>query len=192
MKGKSKIALVILLAAVILVGLNVILVEHGKIAAEREAREEERLKREMLEEIKLEEAREVVEYYLEFEPARDEFIKETIELSEEMESEFVNIDRIKELVSRRLDAAIAFRDKFLMIESVPSPLETFHDYELEFIKSDIETIGLVLSYYDSESYSTYNSSILNELYLKTGLLYQRAEEELYNVCRQYEMRYLFE
>jgi hypothetical protein len=185
-KGKKITAITALLvAAVILVCLDVILVEHGKVVAEREAYENERIKRELLEEIKSEEAREVTRYYLELMPVRDEYIKGAVELSRELENEFVNIGQVKELTSERLDGATAYRDKLLLAKNIPAPLENFYNWELDFINSDIETIELVLSYYDSGNYSTFDGLKIKESYIDTGSLFMKAEEELKKVIDYY-------
>ena len=106
-----------------------------------------------------------------------------------MGGEFANIGQLKELTTERLNAAKDYREKLNGIDT-PKPLETFLAYELEFIESDIETIGMVLSYYRSESYSTYDDSELKELYIKTDSLLHKAESELQKVFNQYELEYM--
>ncbi len=186
MKGKKNIAVAALLVAVlILVCLDVILVERGKAIVEREAYEEEKMRRELLEDIKSEEAREVARYYLELAPARDEYIKGVVELSGELENEFVNIGQVRELTSDRLGIASSYIDKLLLVENVPDPLENFHNLELDFINSDIETIDLVLLYYESGNYSTFNEVEIKKSYADTESLFLKADGELKRVINYY-------
>jgi len=201
MSGLSEkiISSVLVVIMVGLVGYNVFSVEMRKIEAQRQleeiARLEEeraRIEREMLEEIKSKETKELVEYYQNYNLLKTEFVKKAAELSEKMEGEIINIEQLKELTTQRLNAAEDFRRKLTQIGDVPGPLETFYDYELEFIASDIETMSLVWSYYNSGSYSTFDDSEIEELYKNTNLLLLKAEEELQRVYSQYDMEYLLE
>ncbi len=201
MSGLSEkiISSVLVVIMVGLVGYNVFSVEMRKIEAQRQleeiARLEEeraRIEREMLEEIKSKETKELVEYYQNYNLLKTEFVKKAAELSEKMEGEIINIEQLKELTTQRLNAAEDFRRKLTQIGDVPGPLETFYDYELEFIASDIETMSLVWSYYNSGSYSTFDDSEIEELYKNTNLLLLKAEEELQRVYSQYDLEYLLE
>lgn len=87
-----------------------------------------------------------------------------IKLSGEMKKEFVNMSQVKEFTSDRLDTAMKYRDKLILIENIPAPLENFHNCELDFVNSDIKTIELVLSYYDSGNYSIFNELEIKKLY----------------------------
>jgi hypothetical protein len=201
MSGLSEkiISSVLVVIMVGLVGYNVFSVEMRKIEAQRQleeiARLEEeraRIEREMLEEIKSKETKELVEYYQNYNLLKTEFVKKAAELSEKMEGEIINIEQLKELTTQRLNAAEDFRRKLTQIGDVPGPLETFYDYELEFIASDIETMSLVWSYYNSSNYSTFDDSEIEELYKNTNLLLLKAEEELQRVYSQYDLEYLLE
>lgn len=193
MTGKEKIILTVLVAVIIvLVGCNILLVEYRKIAELRQMEEKARIEREILEAIRLQEAEEIAEYYQKYKPLKAEFIEEAAYLSEKMKEKLVSVDNLSEIAAGRLDAAEDFRQKLTRIVDVPEPLETFYDYELEFIASDIETMSLVLLYYNSNSYSTFNDSEIEELYENTNLLFLKAEVELQRVYRQYDLEYLLE
>jgi len=200
-KSKSKIIISILLVliAVLLIGYNVFSVEMQKIETQRQMEESarleeerERLEREMLEELKSKETKELAEYYQKYRPIKAEFIENTTELSKKMEDKIINTEELKEFTTQRLDAARDYKEKLIGIGNVPEPLETFFSYELEFIESDIKTVNLVLSYYNSESYSDFNDSVIEKLYQNTRSLLFKAEEELQRVYRQYELEYLLE
>src|SRR4030043_1791693 len=109
-----------------------------------------------------------------------------------IETKVVDTVELKELTNGQLEAAIDYKEKLIAIENIPAPLETFSIYELEFIESDIKTINLVLSYYNSENYTNFNSSAIDKLYEDTESLFRRAEEELRRVYEQYDLGYLLE
>jgi len=184
--------LILVIIIIALVIYNVFSMEMQKIENRRELEEEARREIEMLEEIKSEEAREIAEYYQKFRPLKDEFIEKTVELSEELDSEFINVGQLKELASKRRDAVTGYREKLLLIENIPAPLETFYNYELEFIDSDIETINLVLSYYESGNYSTFDEPKIEKLYLDTEALFIEAEKEMKRVFENYGLVYILE
>lgn len=200
-KSKSEIiiSIALVLVVVLLVGYNIFSMEMQKIEAQRRLEEEARLEeererseREVLEELKSEETKELAEYYQRYRLIKDEFIKKTAELSEKMKDEVISTGELKELTTERLDAARDYKEKLIGIGNVPKPLEAFLSYELEFIESDIKTVNLVLSYYDSESYSGFNSSAIDKLSEDTQSLLSRAEKELQRVCERYGLEYLFE
>jgi hypothetical protein len=167
-------------------------VEMQKIETQRQLEENARMEREMLESIKLEEAKEIAEYYQRYGPLKDEFIEKVNLLSEKIKNGVINTAELKELTIKRLDAARNYKEKLVQIGNVPEPLGTFFSYELEFIESDIKTVSLVLSYYDSESYSDFNDNAIEKLYENTRSLLFKAEEELQRVYSQYELEYLLE
>ncbi len=190
LKSKIIILIVFISIAALLIGYNIYSVERQKIEARLEE-EREKLEKEMLEELKSRETIELAEYYQKYAPIKAEFIGKAAELSAEAQDIIINTTQLKELTSERLDAAKDYRGKLTAIDT-PEPLETFLVCELDFIESDIETIGMVLSYYGSESYSTYDDSELKELYRKTDSLLLKAGEELHRVYSQYELGYLLE
>ena len=163
-----------------------------KIETQRQLEENARMEREMLESIKLEEAKEIAEYYQRYGPLKDEFIEKVNLLSEKIKNGVINTAELKELTIKRLDAARNYKEKLVQIGNVPEPLGTFFSYELEFIESDIKTVSLVLSYYNSEDYSNSNNSAIEKSYEDTRSLLLKAEEELQRVYSQYELEYLLE
>ena len=200
-KSKSEIIISILLVLVVvlLAGYNVFSVETQKIETQRQLEEEarleeerERIESERLEEVRSEEARQLAEYYGEYGPIKAEFMEKTTEFSEKIDDKIINTAELKELTTGRLEAALDYKEKLVGIENVPAPLEAFSIYELEFIESDIKTINLVLSYYNSTSYTDFNSSAIDKLYNDTESLFNRAEEELRRVYEQYDLGYLLE
>jgi len=200
LKNEIAILIVLVLVALLLIAYNIYSVEMQKREDIRQAEEEARLEEEARKEEEKqrlerekwsEETGELAEYYPDYKAIEEEFSIESSRLQEELKDHIANVAGLKEIASARLEAALDYRDKFASLDA-PAPLETFYKYELEFIESDIETIREILSYYESESYSTYEEGGLNELYRKTVLLYGRAEEELTNVYSKYELDYLFE
>ena len=193
-KSKSEIIISILLVliTVLLVGYNVFSVEMQKIETQRQLEENARIEREMLENIKLEEAKEIAEYYQKYRPLKDEFIEKVNLLSEKIKNGVIDTAELKELTTQRLATVSDYKEKLIQIGNVPEPLKTFFSYELEFLGSDIKTVNLVLSYYDSESYSNFNSSAIEKLYENTRSLLLKAEEELQRVYERYDLGYLLE
>ena len=154
--------------------------------------ERERIEREMLEELKSKEARDIIEFDRQYRQIKTEFIGQVNGLSEKIKDEVISIEQLKELTAERLDAVINYKEKLIQIRNVPEPLKTFFSYELEFLESDIKTVNLVLSYYNSEDYSNSNNSAIEKSYKDTRLLLLKAEEELQRVYSQYELEYLLE
>jgi len=200
---KSRIEIIIstllILIVILLVGVNVFSVESQKIEAKRQIEEDadlekerEESKKEMLEELRSEEARQLAEYYQDYGLIKTEFMENTAELSEKMNDKVTDTEELRKLAAERLEAVLDYKEKLIGIGNVPAPLETFSIFELEFIESDIKTINLLLSYYNSENYSNFNSSALGKLYEDTKSLYRRAEEELQKVYEQYDLGCLLE
>jgi len=192
LKNEIIISMALVLIAVLSIGYNIFSVEMQKVEDQRQLDENDRLEREMLENIKLEEAREIAEYYQKYRPLKDEFIEKVNLLSEKIKNGVTNTAVLKELTMKRLDEAGNYKEKLTQIGNIPDPLKTFFSYELEFIESDIKTINLILSYYGSESYSDFNDNAIEKLYENTEYLLLKAEEELHRVYSQYELEYLLE
>jgi len=193
-KLKSEIIIFIALISIaaLLAGYNVFSVEMQKIETSRQIEERQRFEREMLEELKSRETRELAEYYQKYRPIKAEFVGKVAELSEEAQDKIVNVWHLKELTTARLEAVVEYREKLTGIGDLPELLDTFYNYELEFIESDIEAISIVLSYYKSESYSTYDDTEIKKLYKNKNLLFLKAEEELQRVYGKYNLGYLLE
>jgi len=154
--------------------------------------ERERIEREMLEELKSKEARDIIEFDRQYRQIKTEFIGQVNGLSEKIKDEVISIEQLKELTAERLDAVRNYKKNLIQIGNVPEPLKTFFSYELEFLESDIKTVNLVLSYYNSEDYSNSNNSAIEKSYEDTRSLLLKAEEELQRVYSQYELEYLLE
>ena len=135
-KSKSEIIISILLVliAVMLVGYNVFSVEMQKIETQRQLEENARLQREMLENIKLEETKEIAEYYQRYGPLKDEFIGKVNLLSEEIKNGVIDTAELEELTAKRLDAARNYKEKLIQIGNVPEPLKTFLVMSWNFLK----------------------------------------------------------
>ena len=198
-KNDIIISIVLVLIAILAIGYNIFSVEMIKIETQKQIeenasleKEREESEKEMLETLRSEEARQLAEYYSEYGPIRTEFMEKTAEFAEKMNDKVINTVELKELTTGQLEAVLDYKEKLVAIENVPAPLETFSIYELEFIESDIKTINLVLSYYDSENYTSFKSSAIDKLYEDTESLFHRAEEELYRVYEQYDLGYLLE
>ncbi|MFA5015463.1 MAG: hypothetical protein WC549_07985 [Actinomycetota bacterium] len=199
-KNEIIISILLVFAAFLVIGYNIFSVEMQKIEIQRQIeenanieKEREALEREMLLEVlRSEEARQLAEYYVEYGPVKAEFMEKTIEFSEKINDKIINTAELKKLTTGRLEAALDYKEKLIGIENVPAPLEAFSIYELEFIESDIKTINLVLSYYNSENYTNFNSSAIDKFYEDTQSLLGRAEKELRRVYEQYNLEYLLE
>lgn len=193
MTGKEKIILTVLvIVMIVLVGCNILLVEYRKTVEARQMEEKARIEREILESIRLQGAEEIAEFGYRYQPVEDEFIEEVSLLSEKIKEKLVSVDNLSEIAAERLDAAEDFRQKLIQIGDVPGPLATFYRYMLEFIENDIETASLVLSYYQSGSYSTYDKSKLEELNKSSNLLFSRVHSELERVYREYDLEFLLQ
>ncbi len=193
MTVKEKVILTVLTAAmIVMVGCNVLLVECRKAAEVKQVEENVRIKKEMLEAIRLLEAEEIAEFGCRYQPVEDEFMEQANLLSEKMKEKFISVDNLSEIAGERLDAAEDFRKKLIQIGDVPGPLEAFYGYVLEFAENDIETADLVLSYYKSGSYSTYSKDELEELNKDNNLLFLRALEELERIYKEYDLGFLLQ
>ena len=198
-KNDIIISIVLVLIAILAIGYNIFSVEMQKIETQKQIEENANLEKEreeseseMLKGLESEEARQLADYYREFSPIKTEFMEKTAEFVEKMNDKVINTAELKELTTGQLQAALDYKEKLAAIENVPALLEAFSIYELEFIESDIKTINLVLSYYDSENYTSFKSSAIDKLYEDTESLFNRAEEELHRVYEQYDLGYLLE
>jgi len=192
LKGKeiifSLVLVVIMLAAV---GYNVYSVEYQKVEAARQAEEDVRREIEMLEEIKSTEAREIAEFDRDYGALKDEFAAGVDDLLAKLNSQVSSIDELKDITTQRMDASKKLKDGLSQM-SIPGPLEDYYKFEMEFLESDIDKMTLVLDYYNSGNYSTYDDSDLEELYKNNNLLFLKAQQEMQRVYEEYGLEYLLQ
>jgi len=192
LKGKeiifSLVLVVIMLAAV---GYNVYSVEYQKIEAARQAEEDARREIEMLEEIRSTEAREIAEFDRDYGALKDEFAAGVDDLLAKLNSQVSSIDELKDITTQRMDASKKLKDGLSQM-SIPGPLEDYYKFEMEFLESDIDKMTLVLDYYNSGNYSTYDDSDLEELYKNNNLLFLKAQQEMQRVYEEYGLEYLLQ
>lgn len=192
---------VLIVIIIVLVGFDVFLVEKTKVEVGRimeELAKIEYLKTEFKKaEIELLKQKvektsiEIIEFDKKYKVAKNEYIKKVNELSKKINSEILNIDELKELTTQRINVSKKFKNKLSQM-NMPEPLEDFYEFEMEFLNNDIETMALILAYYNSDSYSTYNDDKLKEAYEKSNLWFLKAEEEMSRVYREYNLEYLLE
>jgi len=192
MKIKEKIILIaVITMIIILVGFNVYLVENGKIEAARQAEEDARREIEMLEEIRSTEAREIAEFDRDYGALKDEFAAGVDDLSAKLNSQVSSIYELKDITTQRMDASKKLEDGLSQM-SIPGPLEGYYELEVKFLESDINAMALVLDYYSSGSYSTFDDSGLEELYENNNLLFLKAQQEMQRVYEEYDLEYLLQ
>jgi len=192
MKIKEKIILIaVITMIIILVGFNVYLVENGKIEAARQAEEDARREIEMLEEIRSTEAREIAEFDRVYGALKDEFAAEVDELSAKADMQISSIDELKEITAQRMNASKKLKDGLSQI-SIPGPLKDYYELEMKFLESDINAMALVLDYYSSGSYSTFDDQEIDAAYWESSYWLREAEAEMERVYSQYELEYLLE
>jgi len=192
MKIKEKIILTaVVIVMIILVGYNVYLVEEAKIEAARQAEEDARREIEMLEEIRSTEAREIAEFDRDYGALKDEFAAGVDELSAKLNSQVSSIYELKEITTQRMNASKKLKDGLSQM-SIPGPLEGYYELEVKFLESDINAMALVLDYYSSGSYSTFDDSGLEELYENNNLLFLKAQQEMQRVYEEYDLEYLLQ
>ena len=201
-KNKGIIFLsVLIVIMIVLVGFDVFLVEKTKVEVGRimeELAKIEYLKTEFKKaEIELLKQKvektsiEIIEFDEKYRVVENEYTEKVNELSKKINSEILNIDELKELTTQRINVFKKFKNKLSQM-NIPGPLEDFYEFEMEFLNNDIETMALILAYYNSDSYSTYNDDKLKEAYEKSNLWFLKAEEEMSRVYREYNLEYLLE
>jgi hypothetical protein len=192
MKIKEKITLTaVITMIIILVSCNIYLVEKAKIEAARQAEEDARRQQEMLEEIKSTEAREIAEFDRVYGALKDEFAASVDELSAKADMQISSIDELKEITAQRMNASKKLKDGLSQI-SIPGPLKDYYELEMKFLESDINAMTLVLDYYSSGIYSTFDDQEIDAAYWESSYWLRRTEEEMEKVYRQYGLEYLLE
>ena len=194
MTSKSKEIIFSLLLVVIMlavVGYNVYSVEYQKVEAVRQAEEDARREIEMLEEIKSTEAREIAEFDRDYGALKDEFAAGVDDLSAKLNSQVSSIYELKEITTQRMNASKKLKDGLSQM-SIPGPLKDYYELEVKFLESDINAMALVLDYYSSGDYSTYDVSGLEELYKNNNLLFLKAQQEMQRVYKEYDLEYLLQ
>ena len=192
LKGKEiifSLLLVVIMLAV--VGYNVYSVEYQKVEAVRQAEEDARREIEMLEEIKSTEAREIAEFDRDYGALKDEFAAGVDDLSAKLNSQVSSIYELKEITTQRMNASKKLKDGLSQM-SIPGPLKDYYELEVKFLESDINAMALVLDYYSSGDYSTYDVSGLEELYKNNNLLFLKAQQEMQRVYKEYGLEYLLQ
>ena len=192
---------VLIVVMIVLVGFDVFLVEKTKVEVGRIMEELARIEYlktefkkaeiELLKQKVEKTSIEIIEFDEKYRVAKNEYIKKVNELSKKINSEILNIDELKELTTQRINVSKKFKNKLSQM-NIPGPLEDFYEFEMEFLNNDIETMALILAYYNSDSYSTYNDDKLKEAYEKSNLWFLKAEEEMSRVYREYNLEYLLE
>jgi hypothetical protein len=194
MTSKSKEIIFSLLLVVIMlaaVGYNVYSVEYQKVEAARQAEEDARRQQEMLEEIKSTEAREIAEFDRVYGALKDEFAAGVDELSAKADMQISSIDELKEITAQRMNASKKLKDGLSQM-SIPGPLKDYYELEMKFLESDINAMALVLDYYSSGSYSTFDDQEIDAAYWESSYWLREAEAEMERVYSQYELEYLLE
>ncbi len=192
MKIKEKIILTaVITVIIILVSCNVYLVEEAKIEAARLAEEDARREKEMLEEIRSAEAREIAEFDQDYRALKDEFTAEVGELSEKLDLQISNTSELKEITQQRINASKGLKEDLSQMY-IPAPLEDYYEFEMKFLESDIEAVGQVLLYYKSGRYSTFDKGEIDRAYQERSYWLREAEEEKERVYGQYDLEYLLE
>jgi len=192
MKIKEKIILTaVAIVMIILVGYNVYLVEYQKIEAARQAEEDARREIEILEEIRSTEAREIAEFDRDYGALKDEFAAGVDELSAKADMQVSSIDELEDITTQRMNASKKLKDGLSQM-SIPEPLEGYYELEMKFLESDIDTMTLVLDYYNSGNYSAYDDSDIEEKYENNNLLFLRSQQEMHRVYEEYGLEYLLE
>jgi hypothetical protein len=194
MTSKSKEIIFSLLLVVIMlaaVGYNVYSVEYQKVEAARQAEEDARRQQEMLEEIKSTEAREIAEFDRVYGALKDEFAAGVDELSAKADMQISSIDELKEITAQRMNASKKLKDGLSQM-SIPGPLKDYYELEMKFLESDINAMALVLDYYSSGSYSTFDDQEIDAAYWESSYWLREAEAEIERVYSQYELEYLLE
>lgn len=200
-KKEPVISAVLVMIMAVLVGFNVFLVEKTGAEARKitEALEkidymQSKIKEAetgLLKQRMARESVEILEFDEEYRIIRDEYIEKANALSKKLNSKFINIDEIKELTDNKMDLSREFKEKLGRLH-IPRSLEDFYNFKMEFLDSDIRAMDLVLAYYDSGDYSTYDNTGLEEAYEKSYSLFLKAEEEMEMVYREYALEYLLE
>jgi hypothetical protein len=194
MTSKSKEIIFSLLLVVIMlaaVGYNVYSVEYQKVETARQAEEDVRREIEMLEEIKSTEAREIAEFDRDYGALKDEFAAGIGELSAKLNSQVSSIDELKDITTQRMSASKKLKDGLSQM-SIPGPLKDYYELEMKFLESDINAMALVLDYYSSGSYSTFDDQEIDAAYWESSYWLREAEAEMERVYSQYELEYLLE
>jgi len=192
MKIKEKIILTaVAIVMIILVGYNVYSVEYQKIEAARQAEEDARREIEILEEIRSTEAREIAEFDRDYGALKDEFADEVDELSAKADMQISSIDELEEITTQRMNASKKLKDGLSQM-SIPGPLKDYYELEMKFLESDINAMALVLDYYSSGDYSTYDDSDLEELYKNNNLLFLKSQQEMDRVYEEYGLENLLD
>lgn len=190
MKIKEKIILTaVAIVMIILVSYNVYMVEEAKIEAARQAEEDASGEREMLEEIKSAEAREIAEFDRDYRALKDEFAVVVDELSKKLNLQISNIDELKEITQQRMDASKELKEDLNQM-CVPAPLEDYYKFEMKFLESDIETVAQVLLYYNSGCYSTFDKGEIDRAFRDRSYWLRKAKAEKERVYGQYNLEYL--
>jgi len=192
MKIKEKIILTaVAMVMIILVGYNVYSVEGAKIEAARQAEEDARGEREMLEEIRSAEAREIAEFDRDYSALKDEFAVVVDELLDKLNSQISNTSELKEITQQRMDASKELKENLSQMY-IPVPLEDYYEFEMKFLESDVEAVGQVLLYYKSGNYSTFDNREIDRAYRARSYWIRKAKAEKERVYGQYDLEYLLE
>jgi len=188
----GKILIIVAVAVmIILVGYDVYSVEYQKVEAARQAEEDARREIEMLEEIKSTEAREIAEFDRDYGALKDEFAAGIDELSEKLNSQISSIDELKDITTQKMNASKKLKDGLSQM-SIPGPLKDYYELEMKFLESDINAMALVLDYYNSSSYSTFDDGEIDAAYWESSYWLREAEAEMERAYSQYDLEYLLE
>lgn len=123
----------------------------------------------------------IIDFDKEYSAIRRKYQASISGILEEAEKKAVNIDNLKELADRRINAAKRFRDSLKDIEFIPEPLEIFYKMLLDFLENDISAWQETGLYY-SGNYSGEEEDI-KETHRKNSAVYQQAidlQKEIYS------------
>ncbi|MGM0368399.1 MAG: hypothetical protein ACQEP2_07510 [Actinomycetota bacterium] len=202
------IALIVLILF-LLVAFNIYRVETYKFEQKRLEEEQDRIdklekelkaQREELRQEKLEELKkdkenkvaEIIDFHHEYMALRESFLLKIENLSFNSDNKFENIGEIRDKTQERIEASKEFKEEFENIGYAPEPLEFFYNSTLDFLTMDLKYWLLVDVYYNSESYSLYETGEIDKLQEQVSALFAKSEEELARVYRKYDLGGLME
>jgi len=200
-KVENLIIAVIVSVIFFLIAYNLYRVEYRKAELVRLAEEQDRiekleqelrdqqqqLRENRLEEIgreKEEKAVEIIDFHQQYVPIVNNFLGEIERISGQMEGKFINIEHVKELTRDRIEATKNFKQSLNTID-LPQTLNSFYDYQANFLDHDFETWSFTYAYYNSKRYSTYDTQELDNLHKINEQLFKEAEQELEKVYIKY-------
>ena len=109
-----------------------------------------------------------------------------------IDTKFTNIQELKKIAENGLAASADFKSKLKNIGDVPESFNDYYNLLIDCLDNNIRISNLLLAYFDSKDYSTFDDSEIKQLYKENDALLKALEQERIKIFKENKIDSLLE